>query len=99
LVGSAEKTAAEAIIERGGGGSQVAYVASWLQQETLEAHPESVFLPSSRTISSLFSVGTFSKWPFPDGPLAEVANWAAQGNGEAVTAIKIVKNAARLAGK
>jgi hypothetical protein len=35
----------------------------------LEAHPETVFLPSSRTISSLFSMGTFSKWPFQDGPL------------------------------
>jgi RHS repeat-associated protein len=65
LVGMAEKTVAEAIIERGGGGSQVAYVASWLQQKTL----------------------------------AEVANLAAGNDREAVTAIKIVKNAARLAEK
>ena len=65
LVGMAEKTVAEAIIERGGGGSQVAYVVTWLQQKTL----------------------------------AEVANLAAGGDSEAVTAIKIVKNAARLAEK
>ena len=44
------------------------------REYSLEAHPETVFLPSSRTISSLFSMGTFSKWPFPDGPLGKGAD-------------------------
>ena len=59
----AGETVAKAIRLRGGGGAQVGYVATWLQQKTV----------------------------------AEVANLAAQGNKEANTAIKIIKDAARLA--
>jgi len=65
LVGLAEKSVAEAILERGGGGKQVQLIASWLQQKSV--------------------------W--------EVANLAAAGNADARTAIKIIKDAARLAQK
>jgi RHS repeat-associated protein len=61
----AEKTVAEAVKLRGGGGAQVNKIATWLQQMSL----------------------------------GDVAKLAAEGNREAVSAVKIVKDAARLSKK